>query len=258
MRLQRIRDGNLGRLPEAPPPAEESFNGGGKKRKADDGEERAKKRRVQLEETVPEEPIPGDSDVVADDSEQCGQDGSISIEIETLVPHPQPEPFKVPPTPSADAKNNTGSGDLSIFNNHQTIDEDEWAAFEREVATPPLTTSVFTSEATINAAPLSAAEIAVQEREEANVQKKERMEAFVEGEREDAARRLEDEFEEMAGLEEKVRRLKEQREQLRKEIKRGDEDARMMSEEGNDADVDDGDDSANEDEDDDEWDGWGR
>lgn len=274
MRLQRIRDGTLGRPPGAPPPpVEESLNGGGnKKRKADDGEERAKKRRVQFEQQiVPEEPVQGDSDAAtaaaaAQDSGQggCPDGEGLLIETANLIPHPRPEPFKVPPTtPSNDAltTKNTGSGtDLpTTSNNHQTIDEDEWAAFEREVATPPpTTTSLLMSEATISAAPLSAAEIAAQEREQANVQKRERMEAVVEGEREDAARRLEDEFEEMAGLEEKVRRLREQREQLRKEIKRGDEDARMMSEDGNDADVDVGDDSASEDEVDDEWDSWGR
>lgn len=249
MRLQRIRDGTLGRPPGAPSPVDGSLNGGGKKRKAGDGEERAKKRRVQFAQTVPEEPAQPD---------QGGPDGESLIETATLVPHPRPEPIKAPPTPSNDPTNNTASGVLSSSTNHQTIDEDEWAAFEREVATPPPTTSVLMSEATISAAPLNAAEIAAQEREEANVQKKERMEAVVEGEREDAARRLEDEFEEMAGLEEKVRRLREQREQLRKEIKRGDEDARMMSEDGNDADVDDGDDSASDDEVDDEWDSWGR
>lgn len=258
MRLQRIRDGTLGRPPGSPPPVEESLNGGGKKRKADDGEERAKKRRVQFEQTVPEEPVQGDSDAAAADSDQGSQDGEGLLETATLVPRPRPEPFNVPPTPPNDATKNSGSGNLSTSNSHQTIDEDEWAAFEREVATPPPTTSILMSEATISAAPLSAADIAAQEREEANAQKKERMEAVVEGEREDAARRLEDEFEEMAGLEEKVRRLREQREQLRKEIKRGDEDARMMSEDGNDADVDDGDDSASEDEVDDEWDSWGR
>lgn len=259
MRLQRIRDGTLGRPPGALSPVEESLNGGGKKRKADDGEERAKKRRVQFEETVAEEPVEGGSDAAAAaaDSDQGGDDREGSIETAALVPQPQLEPFKVTPTPSDDATNNTGSGNLSTSNNHQTIDEDEWAAFEREVATPPPTTSVLTSEATIRAAPLSAAEIAAQEREEENLHKKERMEAVVEGEREDAARRLEDEFEEMAGLEEKVRRLREQREELRKQIKGVDEDARMMSE-GNDADVDDSDGSATEDEDDDGWDGWSR
>lgn len=253
MRLQRIRDGTLGRPPGAPPSVGESLNGGGKKRKADDGEERAKKRRVQLEESIRKEPIEGGSDATAD-SDQDGQDREGSTA--TTITPPLPELSTVPPTPSIHATNNTRSDNLSTTNNHQAIDEDEWAAFEREVATPPPITSVLTSEATISAAPLSAAEIAAQDREQASLQKKERMEAVIEGEKEDAARRLEDEFEEMAGLEEKLRRLREQREALRKQIKRVDEDARMMSEEGNDADVDHGDDSASED--DDEWDGWGR
>lgn len=256
MRLQRIRDGTLGRPPGAPPSVGESLNGGGKKRKADDGEERAKKRRVQFEESIRKEPIEGGSDATAD-SDQDGQDREGSTATTALITPPLPGLSTVPPTPSIHATNNTRSDNLSTTNNHQAIDEDEWAAFEREVATPPPITSVLTSEATISAAPLSAAEIAAQDREQASLQKKERMEAVIEGEKEDAARRLEDEFEEMAGLEEKLRRLREQREALRKQIKRVDEDARMMSEEGNDADVDHGDDSASED-DDDEWDGWGR
>ena len=256
MRVQRIRDGTLGRPPGPPPSVGESLNGGGKKRKADDGEERAKKRRVQFEESIPKEPIEGES-VAAADSDQDGQDREGSTATTALITQPLPELSTVPPTPSIHATNNTRSDNLSTTNNHQAIDEDEWAAFEREVATPPPITSVLTSEATISAAPLSATEIAAQDREQASLQKKERMEAVIEGEKEDAARRLEDEFEEMAGLEEKLRRLREQREALRKQIKWVDEDARMMSEEGNDADVDHGDESASED-DDDEWDGWGR
>lgn len=257
MRLQRIRNGTLGRPPGAPPPVEEFPNGGSKKRKADDGEERAKKRRVEFEEPIPEEPIEGGTDAAAD-SDHDGQDGESSAETAALISQPLPESPKVPPAQPNNARNGTRSGDLSTINNHQTIDEAEWAAFEREVATPLPPTSLLTSEATISAAPLSAAEIAAQEREQGNLQKKERMEAVVEGEREDAVRRLEDEFDEMAGLEEKVRRLREQREALRKENKTEDVHARMMSEEGNDADVDHGDDSASEDEDDDELDGWGR
>lgn len=256
MRLQRIRDGTLGRPLGAPPSVGEYLNDGGKKRKADDGEERAKKRRVQFEESIPKEPIDGDL-VAAADSDQDGQDREGSTTATTLITQPLPELSTMPPAPSIHATNNTRSDNLSITKNHQAIDEDEWAAFEREVATPPPIASVLTSQATISAAPLSASEIAAQDREQASLQKKERMEAVTEGENEDAARRLEDEFEEMAGLEEKLRRLREQREALRKQIKGVDEDARMMSEEGNDADVDHGDDSASED-DDDDWDGWGR
>ena len=98
------------------------------------------------------------------------------------------------------------------------IDEDEWAAFERDIATPPDPglPSALTAEATIKAAPITAAELAAQSQAEANSQSKERREAEIEGEKEDAARALEEEFDEMEGLEERVRRLRELREELRK------------------------------------------
>lgn len=112
----------------------------------------------------------------------------------TLPSHPMPTP-----TPAA------------------TIDEDEWAAFERDVATPPPEPSIsaLNASATISAAPMTAVEIAAQAREQANKQGKERREAEVEGEKEDAARALEEEFDEMEGLEERVRRLRGMREALR-------------------------------------------
>ena len=62
---------------------------------------------------------------------------------------------------------------------------------------------------------MTAAEIAAQAKEQANTQSKERREAEVEGEKEDAARALEEEFDEMEGLEERVRRLRSWREALR-------------------------------------------
>ena len=98
------------------------------------------------------------------------------------------------------------------------IDEDEWAAFERDVATPPPGASAIaalTAAATITAAPLTAAEIAAKSREEASTQAKEQREAELEGEKEDAARRLEEEFDDMEELEERVRRLRQKREEIR-------------------------------------------
>lgn len=100
----------------------------------------------------------------------------------------------------------------------QTIDEDEWAAFEREVAAPtrvPHAPAAVAAPATISAAPISAEELAAQQ-QGANESAARSREAEVEGEREDAARFLEDEFDEMDQLEERVRRLKEKREELRK------------------------------------------
>lgn len=147
-----------------------------------------------------------------------------------------------------------------------TIDEDEWAAFERDVATPPPETSsvaALTAAATITAAPLTAAELAAKSREEASIQTKERREAEIEGEKEDAARRLEEEFDDMEELEERVRRLREKRDEIRRreEASRSGADAEgvmegvveddRMDEMGEDGDNED------EDEEDDDWDTWG-
>lgn len=99
-----------------------------------------------------------------------------------------------------------------------TIDEEEWAAFEREVAAPsriPHAPAAVAAEATITAAPMTVEELAAQqERSKASTARS--REAELEGEREDAARVLEEEFDEMEQLEERVRRLKQKREELRK------------------------------------------
>ncbi|KAF2239661.1 hypothetical protein EV356DRAFT_106644 [Viridothelium virens] len=137
------------------------------------------------------------------------------------------------------------------------VDEAEWAAFEREVATPPkepAPVSALNATATIEAAPMSAEEIAAQAREEANTQRERRAEEL-EAEKEDAARQLEEELDEMESYDERLKNLKEKREALR--IGR-EENARAAAEraskevspgEDNEADSDD-------DEYDDEWDGW--
>jgi zinc finger protein 830 len=92
------------------------------------------------------------------------------------------------------------------------VDEDEWAAFEADIAAaevPAYDVGVIT------AAPVSAAELAKMAKEEDNKMRRERQEAEMEGDKEDAARKLEEEFEEMEGLEERVKRLREKREALR-------------------------------------------
>lgn len=100
----------------------------------------------------------------------------------------------------------------------KTVDENEWAAFEREVVAPTRFTRAppaAMAAATISAAPVSAQEIIAQQRKEREELARAR-EADVEGEKEDAARLLEEEFDEMEQLEERVRRLKEKREELRR------------------------------------------
>ncbi|KAI4261870.1 MAG: hypothetical protein L6R42_002939 [Xanthoria sp. 1 TBL-2021] len=121
-----------------------------------------------------------------------------------LIDH-EPEPNGGPAKPPIQPPDQTNN----------PINEDEWAAFQREVASPPPDTSAFTAAADISAAPMTAAELAAQSREQASRQAKERMEADLEGEKEDAARQMEEELDEMAELEDRVRRLREKRELLR-------------------------------------------
>lgn len=96
------------------------------------------------------------------------------------------------------------------------IDE-EWAAFQREIAAEPeqLPTTAINASATISAAPMTAEEIAAQAREEQSAQRG-RRDLEIEDEKEDAANALEAEFEEMEELEERVRKLREKREALRR------------------------------------------
>ncbi|KAL2354904.1 hypothetical protein BJ546DRAFT_842714 [Cryomyces antarcticus] len=100
----------------------------------------------------------------------------------------------------------------------EAVDEEEWAAFERDLATPPPEVpiiSVLNVTATVQAAPISAEELAARAIEDLSTQRGRRDEELV-AEKEDAARHLEEEFDEMEGLEERVRRLKEKRDALRK------------------------------------------
>lgn len=136
------------------------------------------------------------------------------------------------------------------------IDEEAWAAFEREVAEQsdephaPHAPAAVTAEATISAAPMTAAEIAAQE-ERAKASTVRTREAEMEGEREDAARLLEEEFDEMDQLEERVRRLKQKREELRKaRAEDQTQDEPMGSAAAEQVE------SESEDDDDEDWDDW--
>ncbi|CAD0047110.1 unnamed protein product [Aureobasidium pullulans] len=87
------------------------------------------------------------------------------------------------------------------------VDEDEWAAFEREMAaTQQNALPIISASATISAAPVSAEELAAQAREEQSAQRTAR-EAEIEADTEDAALAMQQEFDEMEELDERVRRL---------------------------------------------------
>lgn len=204
MRAERLRLST----PRRPEPAVKTreVSASTKKRKADDGEDESRKR------TRPVVDLPGR---FFDDINESNN-GNVKSQTEDAAPSPAPGPADAL---APDATLTTlPSHPVSIPTNAIAIDEDEWAAFERDVATPPPDPSLpsaLTAEATISAAPLTAAEIAAQSREQASLQTKERREAEVEGEKEDAARALEEEFDEMEGLEERVARLRRMREELR-------------------------------------------
>ena len=181
-------------------PTTREVSNGNKKRKASDGEGDSRKR------TKPVLDSPGSFfDEINETSKDASTEDFQATSDAPIKPTPPTTtlPSHTVSTPPVPAQ----------------IDEDEWAAFERDVATPPPDPglpSALTAEATITAAPITAAELAAQSQEEANIQSKERREAEIEGEKEDAARALEEEFDEMEGLEERVRRLREMREGLRK------------------------------------------
>ncbi|KIX06013.1 uncharacterized protein Z518_03987 [Rhinocladiella mackenziei CBS 650.93] len=105
-----------------------------------------------------------------------------------------------------------------------TVDEDEWAAFEREIAplaaAPPDYSSV-----TIIAAPVTATQM----EEQPDVEKRRRLETEVEDEKEEEERRLEEEFEVMEEMEERVRKLREKRDALRNTVKVGNNTGQAQS-----------------------------
>lgn len=179
--------------------------------------------------------------------------------------------LELPPDSKASQKQTQAQSEpLLESNTPQAIDEDEWAAFERDVVAPtrvPQAPAAVASAATISAAPMSAEQLAAQQEAEKGTSIQAR-EAEIEGEREDAARFLEDEFDEMEQLEERIRRLKHKREELRR--KRAKEASEIPQAEGSSgktqgeqqidetrqSDEEENDDDDDDDADDDDWDNW--
>lgn len=252
------------------------MNGGSKKRKAVDGEDTVKKKKSKAQNDLPEGFFEDDGHEVESEPDSQAEATKESAKPAALKPQlstNQTEFVHTPSNHSANSNVPSRSFDTPPEKKYSNlIDESEWAAFERDVATPPPPTSALTSAATISAAPLTAAEIAAQAREQESLQNKERMEAVIEGEKEDAARRLEEEFDEMVELEERLKRLREKREALRmvrkeemggvREEVDGAEDEggggpRVSSGGGHDAEDNDDDDDDTASDDNDEWNNWG-
>jgi len=153
----------------------------------------------------PEEASPNVEDIAAE--EEAAATRSDSPNVETTVPAEQ-----VP------AATTNGTAPAPQPAPADSVEDAELAAFERELAEMEHTagpTTAYSAGATISAAPVTAEELAAQAREEQSAQRG-RRDVEIEAEREDAARLMEDELEEMEGLEERVRKLRERREALRK------------------------------------------
>ncbi|KAM0123749.1 hypothetical protein ACHAQE_000483 [Botrytis cinerea] len=125
-----------------------------------------------------------------------------------------PHDLQIPSRPATPAKPTKSPPPIK----QTTIDEDEWAAFEADIAAADVPTEV-ESEAVIFAPAMTAAEVEARSAEEEKARRKEKLEAEVEGDKEDASRKLQEEFEEMEGLEQRVKRLREKREALRSKEK---------------------------------------
>jgi hypothetical protein len=249
-----------------------------KKRKADDDDGEAPgdtRKRTKAEET---HDLPAgffDGGVAEPSAENLAEEGEEEEEEEEadnvrepplagFVAAKEPDPQIAaqrseapPPASQTDGKVPTNFFD----NTHGAPDlDDEWAAFEREVAVvpaPPRPTALeaLQSGAVISAAPLSAAELASQAKEDRTTQRVNREEELA-AEKEDAARTLEDEFEEMEALEERVKRLREKREKLRESRQTGDQVEDVVSPIAPPLDEAHKEDSEEDDDDGDEWDGW--
>jgi hypothetical protein len=133
--------------------------------------------------------------------------------------------------------------------------DEEWAAFEQDIASIPAPAKsaldALNASAVLEAAPISAADAASQFLSNESPTAKNPREEEIEAEREDASRALEDEFDEMEVLEERLKKLKEKREQIRAGKSEGAEhivaQPEAVPEDRSDEDDDD---------DGDEWDGW--
>ncbi|KAE8831410.1 hypothetical protein HRS9122_09000 [Pyrenophora teres f. teres] len=169
-----------------------------KKRKASDEtvEEERKRTRTEEEAGVPA----GFFDAAATkDDEHVASDPAPTAPEDTAETQPAEPPAESKPPLDAAAQ-----AELDAFMEEMNAEK---------TAPPPPAKPTY-SGAVIEAAPMTAAEIAAQAREEHSAQRAKRDEEM-EGEKEDAARALEDEFEEMEGLEERVKKLREKREALR-------------------------------------------
>ena len=230
--LQRQQSAPSASLSVAKPPSSTSTmtmphttNGTGRKRKADDEDVEdihfnGKKRKAADYESEDDTRQESTSAVGEVSMPSAFTNGSSSTKTNTDIPSKQDEMDEEESGNTESTKELISS--TTAIPAASGVDEDEYAAFEAAIAdvtadnesTQRPAVSALMSGADIAAAPITAAELASRQADELNQQRKGR-DAEIDGEKEDAARALEEEFDEMDQLEARVRKLREMRERLR-------------------------------------------
>ncbi|KAI1157810.1 hypothetical protein F5B18DRAFT_643554 [Nemania serpens] len=164
--------------------------------------------------------------VGSDTGSISGASTSALSQQQAATPVPISNETLATPTQNTQQTPPANSNATAVQSSSGAVDEAEWAAFEAEMSVldapaPPANAvnapSHLYTDAVISAPALTAAQLATKSQEEEHERRKQAAETEIADDREDATRALEAEFEEMEELEGRVRRLKERREELRKE-----------------------------------------
>jgi len=196
MRVQKLEESE--QEPLSASQAAPSNDGNKKKRKASEDEDIARKRTKAAN---------GSPDEISN--------AAAAPVLETRPIKPLKNGIQIPSRPATPLKSAETKPKPS------TVDEDEWAAFEADIAATEAPAASTYDEGIISAPAMSTAELATKEKNEENRRKREQQEAELEGDKEDAARRMEEELEEIEVLEQRVKKLKDMREALRQKSKAG-------------------------------------
>ncbi|KAF2745342.1 hypothetical protein M011DRAFT_469724 [Sporormia fimetaria CBS 119925] len=205
-----LRKERASRQPAARPqktsPAPAEFPSSKKRKAQDDSVDDRKRTRTAAAPGVPTDFFDAGATPTEEDPHSTTEERQLAQDEQARSPPVEPSDPETKPPPAPQAAD----------------DADELDAFIQSVveAPPPPTAQDRFAGAVIEAAPMTAAEVAAQEKAEKNAERA-RQEEELEAEKEDAERNLQDEFEEMEGLEERVRRLREKREALRKAHQEG-------------------------------------
>lgn len=179
------------------------------KRKLEDVEEE-EEDRPQVETDIRKKPKSRVTSLAEDAATVDGQSHA-SLDMAQTASEKEPRPVEESlqdNVPAPDSLRQAQSESLQPPGAAAAVDEDEWAAFEREMGSLAQVDDV---EATISAAPVSAEQLAKQRNED----KQKRQEDDADAEKEEEKRRADEEVEIMEDLGDRVRKLREKREALR-------------------------------------------